>query len=68
MLLYLSVSQHVSAPTGHHQVNTMYYLYLKHSRERYHNPNGSVFHKFVSYYTEGKYRVRQANFLFYIHI
>jgi hypothetical protein len=28
MLLYLSVSQHVSAPTGHHQVNTI--TILKH--------------------------------------
>jgi hypothetical protein len=26
MLLYLYVSQHVSAPTGHPQVNTIYYF------------------------------------------
>jgi hypothetical protein len=26
ILLYLSVSQHVSAPMGHHQANTIYYF------------------------------------------
>jgi hypothetical protein len=29
MLLYLSVSLHVSAPTGHPQVNTIYYFCYK---------------------------------------
>jgi hypothetical protein len=55
MLLYLSVSQHVSAPMGHPQVNTI--NYLKHLRESHRYHNGSIVHKFVSYYIEGKYIV-----------
>jgi hypothetical protein len=34
-----------------------YNYYLKHLRESYHYPNGSVVHKFVTYYIEGKYVV-----------
>jgi hypothetical protein len=57
MLLYLPVSQHVSAPRGHPQVNTIYHCILKHLREIHRYHNGSVVHKFVSYYIEGKYEL-----------
>jgi hypothetical protein len=40
---------------GHPQVNTI--TILKHLRESHRYPNGSVVHKFVSYYIEGKYVV-----------
>jgi hypothetical protein len=41
MLLYLSVSQHVSAPTGHPQVNIINYLGVETccDTERYNNIN-----------------------------
>jgi hypothetical protein len=63
MLLYLSVSLHVSAPMGHPQVNTMYYLYLKHPRESHCYHNGSAVPKFVSYYIEGKYELFTMDYL-----
>jgi hypothetical protein len=63
MLLCLSVSEHVSAPMGHQQVNTMYYLYLKHPRESYRYHNGTVVHKFVSYYMERKYELFTMDYL-----
>jgi hypothetical protein len=63
MLLYLSVSQHVSAPTGHPQVNTIFILFLKHLRESHRYHNGSVVHKFVSYYIEGKYELFTMDYL-----
>jgi hypothetical protein len=55
MLLYLSVSQHVSPPTGHPHVNTI--TILKHLQESHRYHNGSVVHKSFSYYIEGKYVV-----------
>jgi hypothetical protein len=38
MVLYLPVSQHVSAPTGHHHENTIYHFIITHlrARHRYH--------------------------------
>jgi hypothetical protein len=60
MLLYLSVSQHVSTLMGHPQVNTITILKRLLESHRYHN--GSV-----SYYIEGKYVVILLTFYIYIY-
>jgi hypothetical protein len=47
MLLYLSVSEHVSTSTGYPQVNTIYYFCFKLLWKSYRYPNGSVVQKNV---------------------
>jgi hypothetical protein len=48
MLLYLSVSQHVSAPTGHPQVNTMVIFILNIVEEALATTTDPLFTSFVS--------------------